>query len=182
MQYGSPRCISFGAAKRASVCGYSRSTAHCKDFHLSRSLLHDPTYSDRQSRHCPIWPICPGGVVVSISSASHPNYCRRPLKRFGLWSTIITMRRSPPPTRTFSQDCTILCRPLGPMPSTTPSSSTSLPTRYLATDLGRTALETGICPDSLRPTLQRIAHRGSGILSSTLRSTQRGQAMRTIAS
>jgi len=54
------------------------------------------------------------------------------------------------------------------------------PTRYIATELGRTALETGTCPDSLRPTLQRIAHRTSGILSSTLRPTQRGHAVRVI--
>ena len=53
--------------------------------------------------------------------------------------------------------------------------------RYVATELGRTALVTGTCPDSLRPTLQRIAYRASGILSSTLRPTQHGHAVRTIA-
>jgi primosomal protein N' (replication factor Y) (superfamily II helicase) len=54
------------------------------------------------------------------------------------------------------------------------------PTRYIATQLGRTALETGTCPDSLRPTLQRIAHRASGILSSTLQPTQHGHALRAV--
>ncbi|WP_462075297.1 replication restart helicase PriA [Nitrospira sp. CMX1] len=54
------------------------------------------------------------------------------------------------------------------------------PIRYLATELGRTALATGTCPDSLRPTLQRIAHRASGILSSTLQPTLRGHAVRAI--
>ncbi|MBS0152059.1 MAG: primosomal protein N' [Nitrospira sp.] len=54
------------------------------------------------------------------------------------------------------------------------------PTRYIATQLGRTALETGTCPESLRPTLQRIAHRASGILSSTLQPTRHGHALRVV--
>lgn len=58
----------------------------------------------------------------------------------------------------------------------TPASST----RLIATQLGRMALETGTCPDSLRPILQRIAHRVSGILSSTLRPTPRDHASRAI--
>lgn len=56
------------------------------------------------------------------------------------------------------------------------------PTRYIATQLGRTALETGTCPESLRPTLQRIAHRASGILSSTLQPAQHGHALRAVDS
>ena len=54
------------------------------------------------------------------------------------------------------------------------------PTRYIATQLGRTALETDTCPDSLRPILQRIARRTSGVLSSTLQSSQPGPVLRAI--
>lgn len=46
------------------------------------------------------------------------------------------------------------------------------PTRYIATPQGRTALATGSCPDDLRPTLQRIARRTTGILASTLHPTR----------
>ena len=58
----------------------------------------------------------------------------------------------------------------------TPASST----RLKATQLGRMALEMGTCPDSLRPILQRIAHRVSGILSSTLHPTPRNHASQVI--
>lgn len=54
------------------------------------------------------------------------------------------------------------------------------PTRYIATELGRMALKAGTCPDSLRPTLQRISRRALGILSSTLQPTLRGHAVQAI--
>ncbi|MFO0701685.1 MAG: primosomal protein N' [Nitrospira sp.] len=54
------------------------------------------------------------------------------------------------------------------------------PTRYVATQLGRMALQTGACPDSLWPTLQRISRRASGILSSTLQPTPRGHALQAV--
>jgi primosomal protein N' (replication factor Y) len=50
--------------------------------------------------------------------------------------------------------------------------------RYVATAEGRTALETGSCPDHLKPILDRIARRTSGLLSSTLQTTRHGNAMR----
>ncbi|MDH5739645.1 MAG: primosomal protein N', partial [Nitrospira sp.] len=53
-------------------------------------------------------------------------------------------------------------------------------TRYIVTPQGRVALATGSCPDDLRPTLQRIARRTNGILSSTLHPTRRGNAPRMI--
>jgi primosomal protein N' (replication factor Y) len=46
------------------------------------------------------------------------------------------------------------------------------PARYVATVQGRAALETGLCPDDLKPTLDRIARRSPGILSSTIRLTR----------
>jgi len=52
--------------------------------------------------------------------------------------------------------------------------------RYVATPQGRAALEAGLCPDDLKPTLDRIARRTPGILSSTLRPTRRGNAVRGI--
>lgn len=52
--------------------------------------------------------------------------------------------------------------------------------RYLVTPQGRVALATGSCPDDLRPTLQRIARRTTGILSSTLHPTRRASALHTI--
>lgn len=54
------------------------------------------------------------------------------------------------------------------------------PTRYMVTPQGHFALETGSCPDDLRPTLQRIARRTAGILSSTLYLTQRANTRRII--
>lgn len=42
------------------------------------------------------------------------------------------------------------------------------PSRYVATAQGRAALEAGLCPDHLKPTLDRIARRTAGILPSTL--------------
>ena len=53
-------------------------------------------------------------------------------------------------------------------------------TRYIVTPQGRVALASGSCPDDLRPTLQRIARRTKGILSSTLDPTRRGSARRMI--
>ncbi|MDH4082895.1 MAG: primosomal protein N' [Nitrospira sp.] len=53
-------------------------------------------------------------------------------------------------------------------------------TRYVVTPQGRVALATGHCPDNLRPTLQRIARRTNGILSSTLHPTRRGDTLRII--
>lgn len=54
------------------------------------------------------------------------------------------------------------------------------PTRYIATHLGRAALEAGTCPDSLQPTLHRIAHRASGILASTLQATPHDDIWRAV--
>ncbi len=45
------------------------------------------------------------------------------------------------------------------------------PLRYVATDQGRTALNSGTCPDHLRNMLNRIARRSRGILLSTIRET-----------
>lgn len=63
-----------------------------------------------------------------------------------------------------------------------PSMATRKPSsaRYVATPQGRTALEAGLCPDDLKPTLDRIARRTPGILSSSLGSTRRGNAVRGI--
>lgn len=52
------------------------------------------------------------------------------------------------------------------------------PIRYVATAQGRAALESGLCPDYLKPTLDRIARRIPGILSSTLQLTRQGNAVR----
>lgn len=49
--------------------------------------------------------------------------------------------------------------------------------RYVATAQGRAALEAGLCPDNLKPILDRIARRTAGILSSTLQPTQQGSAV-----
>jgi primosomal protein N' (replication factor Y) (superfamily II helicase) len=54
------------------------------------------------------------------------------------------------------------------------------PTRYVATEQGRVVVKTGSCPDHLRPTLNRIARRTSGILSSTLLPSGRSKASQTI--
>ncbi len=53
-------------------------------------------------------------------------------------------------------------------------------TRYIVTPQGRVALVSGSCPDDLRPTLQRIARRTKGLLSSTLDPTRRGSNRRMI--
>ncbi len=50
--------------------------------------------------------------------------------------------------------------------------------RYVATADGRAALEAGLCPDYLKPILDRIARRTPGILSSTLQLTRQGNAVR----
>ena len=62
------------------------------------------------------------------------------------------------------------------------ASAPTSPTRYIATQEGRTALETGTCPEFLRPTLQQIARRASGILSSTLKPIPPDPALRAIDS
>jgi primosomal protein N' (replication factor Y) (superfamily II helicase) len=56
------------------------------------------------------------------------------------------------------------------------------PTRYVVTAEGRAALEAGLCPVDLEPTLDRIAQRTQGMLSSTLQSNRQGNAMRRISS
>ncbi len=62
----------------------------------------------------------------------------------------------------------------------TPTATRKLPpTRYVATQQGHEALATGSCPDDLRPTLERIARRATGVLSSTLQPThQRASSLR----
>lgn len=50
----------------------------------------------------------------------------------------------------------------------TNSARKASPLRYLVTDQGRAALNTGSCPEHLRSVLDRIARRSRGILSSTL--------------
>ncbi len=50
--------------------------------------------------------------------------------------------------------------------------------RYVATAEGRAALEAGLCPDYLKPILDRIARRTPGILSSTLQPTRRENVVR----
>lgn len=52
--------------------------------------------------------------------------------------------------------------------------------RYVATEEGRAALKAGLCPDDLRPILDRIARRTQGILSSTLQSTRQRKVVRGI--
>ena len=52
------------------------------------------------------------------------------------------------------------------------------PTRYVATAQGRAALKAGLCPDDLRPILDRIARRTPGILSSTLQPTRQRKVPR----
>lgn len=54
------------------------------------------------------------------------------------------------------------------------------PARYTVTPQGHVALATGSCPDDLRPTLQRIARRTTGILSSTLHLTRRTGTLRIV--
>ncbi len=56
----------------------------------------------------------------------------------------------------------------------------TFPIRYIITPQGRAALATGSCPDELRPTLQRIARRTTGVLSSTLHPTQRASTLRML--
>jgi primosomal protein N' (replication factor Y) (superfamily II helicase) len=52
--------------------------------------------------------------------------------------------------------------------------------RYVATPQGCAALETGLCPDHLKPTLDRIARRTRGLLASTLQPTRQANAVREI--
>lgn len=49
------------------------------------------------------------------------------------------------------------------------SDGLTLPARYVATDQGRTALDSGSCPDHLRDTLTRIVRSSRGILLTTIR-------------
>jgi primosomal protein N' (replication factor Y) (superfamily II helicase) len=121
------------------------------------------------------------GVVVSISSRLAPEMTPASLKTI---LALVENRHNSTISPTLLElshkiaryyvapwgQCLRLLSPPAPVSST----------RYLATELGRTALETGTCPDSLRPTLQRIARRSSGILSSTLQPTQRGHALRAV--
>ena len=60
------------------------------------------------------------------------------------------------------------------------STRTASRTRYVVTAQGRTALEAGLCPDDLKPTLERIARRTRGILASTLQPARQGNALRGI--
>ncbi len=121
------------------------------------------------------------GVVISISSHLAPEVTSTSLK------TILALVENEPHSlispallelshsiaqyyvAPWGQCLRLLCPP-GPIS----------PTRITATQLGRAALETNTCPDDLRPMLQRIAHRASGILLSTLQSTPRSQASRAI--
>ena len=54
------------------------------------------------------------------------------------------------------------------------------PARYTVTPQGHVALAAGSCPDDLRPTLQRIARRTTGILSSTLHPTRQASTLRIV--
>jgi primosomal protein N' (replication factor Y) len=56
----------------------------------------------------------------------------------------------------------------------------ALPVRYVATQQGRTALDSGSCPDHLRDTLARIARSSRGILLSTIRKVRDPNTSTTI--
>jgi len=60
--------------------------------------------------------------------------------------------------------------------SPTMTRATTNQSRYVVTDQGRQALQMGHCPDTLRPTLSRIARRSTGLLSATLQSAQLGKS------
>lgn len=64
----------------------------------------------------------------------------------------------------------------------TMSTPTASRARYVVTAQGRAALEAGLCPNELKPTLDRIARRSRGILVSTLQSTRQGNVMQGINS
>lgn len=55
------------------------------------------------------------------------------------------------------------------------------PLRYVVTDEGRTALNAGSCPERLRPILDRIARRSTGLLSSTLQQSRDRSSRQAVA-
>ena len=128
MQYGSPEHFGLTAANRGSVCGCPRSTAHHEGVHLSYSTLYQPTYSNRQSRQGAIRPIRPRGsrdfhqlpsrTRDDVYVPKDDSFAGRRPAQYDDFSR---------PPRTLSQDRTILCGPLGPMPSITQPSITHLP-------------------------------------------------------
>ncbi|HMS84619.1 MAG TPA: primosomal protein N' [Nitrospira sp.] len=121
------------------------------------------------------------GVVVSVSSHLAPEMTPASLKAIlslvedrhtsTISPTLLDLSRKIAEyyVAPWGQCLRLLC---APMPVS--------PTRYIATQLGREALETGNCPDSLRPMLQRISRRAFGILSSTLQPTPRIDALRAV--
>ena len=128
MLYGSPGHFGLAAATRGSVCGCPRSTSHHEGIHLSRSIFHRSTYSNRQSRQGAIRPIRPRGsrdfhqlpsrTRDDVYVPKDDSFAGRRPAQYDDFSR---------PPRTLSQDRTILCGPLGPMPSITQPSITHLP-------------------------------------------------------
>ncbi len=56
----------------------------------------------------------------------------------------------------------------------------ALPLRYVVTDQGRAVFKAGSCPEHLRPILNRIARRSTGVLSSTLQHSRDRNSRRAV--
>ena len=56
----------------------------------------------------------------------------------------------------------------------------ALPLRYVVTDQGRAVFKAGSCPEQLRPVLNRIARRSTGVLFSTLRQSRDPNSQRAL--
>jgi hypothetical protein len=127
MQYGSPGCFGFATANRGSVCGCPRSTSHHEGVHLSHSILHCSTYSNRQPRQGAIRSIRPGGSrdFHQLPPRTRDDACVPKGDSFAGRRSAQFDDLSLAP-RTLSQSCTILRGPLGPMPPITLSSLTHL--------------------------------------------------------
>ncbi len=116
------------------------------------------------------------GIVISLSHRPPVGIHRDALKAIGSLAIDAEHAKLPPILFELSRKVAeYYVTPWGQclrlvLPST--AKKHTVPSRYVATEQGRTALKMGHCPDALQPTLNRIARRTSGVLSSTVQSTR----------
>ena len=119
------------------------------------------------------------GIVISLSHHPPPGMPRAALK--AIRSPAIDTEQGKLPDILFELSRKIAEHYVAPwgqclrLVSPTRANTTTTQSRYLVTEQGRQALQMGHCPDALRPTLDRIARRSAGLLSSTLHSTRQGK-------
>lgn len=150
--------------------------------HISKSFTYIVPPHLAQALEIGHWVLVPfgravlQGIVISLSRHAPAGMARAALKAIS--SPAIDAEEGKLPYILFELSRKIAEYYVAPwgqclrLVSPTMTSATATRARYVVTEQGRVVLQKGPCPDALRPTLNRIARRSTGLLSSTLQSAR----------